>query len=184
MVPPPGPVAAPTSKDFFTGKGAAISKVVNGDANPGYFYASATINPTPTFPVTMLSAADQAGLPAGITHAHRSNNLAAGLLIIGYNFRANDGTASRPPGNNSRSGLPLLHPDPFTRNNWGGLICCSASPTTPTFLSPEYPSPRLPNCNKRPDQLLFHRHTQLAMQPDEHRDRHGEQTAKPKQHRE
>jgi hypothetical protein len=96
VVTPPGPIAAPTSKDFFTGKGAAISTMVNGDAMPGYFYATGSFAIAPTVSVTTLSAADQAGLPAGTTHAQRSNNpTTGGLIIVGWNFRANDGVSWR-----------------------------------------------------------------------------------------
>ncbi|MDZ4694410.1 MAG: hypothetical protein SGI86_04625 [Deltaproteobacteria bacterium] len=94
--PTPGPIAVPTSKDFFSGKGATISTVVSGDAMPGYFYATGSFAIVPTVNVTALAAADRAGLPAGVTHAQRSDNpLTGGLLIVGWNFRANDGATWR-----------------------------------------------------------------------------------------
>lgn len=98
VMPPPGPIAKPSSAVFFGGTTNAISKVVAGDASPGYFYA---VRPggMATTSVETLSAADQVGLPAGITFAQRSTNTTAAgesaLIIFGFNFRPNDGTKFR-----------------------------------------------------------------------------------------
>lgn len=97
-MPPPGPIAKPSGAVFFSGTTNAVSKVVAGDASPGYFYV-ARLGGMATLSVEALSAADQMGLPAGVTFAQRTTNTTAAgesaLIIFGFNFRPNDGMKFR-----------------------------------------------------------------------------------------
>jgi hypothetical protein len=92
--PPPGPTEKPSAPVLFGGTNNAVSKVVPGDATPGYFYAGSPSNPNASVTVQMLSAADQTGLPAGVIYAQQTSNTADAsgnaLVILGFNFRAND----------------------------------------------------------------------------------------------
>ena len=98
VMPPPGPIAKPSSAVFFSGTTNAVSKVVAGDASPGYFYVG-RMGGMATASVETLSTADQVGLPAGVTFAQRSTNTTAAgesaLIIFGFNFRPNDGMKYR-----------------------------------------------------------------------------------------
>jgi hypothetical protein len=91
---PPGPVAAPTQAALFPGISENVAKVVPEDAMPGYFYGTSPEAPYPTVASVMLPSNDA---PAGITHAQRTTMTSATnkLLILGWNFRANDGMAFR-----------------------------------------------------------------------------------------
>jgi hypothetical protein len=92
--PPPGPIEKPTSADLFTGTSDKLTKMVPGDASPGYFYAFSPSGITPTVTATMLAAGDAAApLPATIKYAQRTTIATAdyNVVIIGLNFRPDDG---------------------------------------------------------------------------------------------
>jgi len=92
--PPAGPIEKPTAPVLFAGTSNALSKVVLGDATPGYFYVVRPGSTDGTVTTEMLAAGDRAGLPTGVTFALQTSNTApagSGLFVIfGFNFRAND----------------------------------------------------------------------------------------------
>lgn len=98
-MPPPGPIAKPTAAALFAGNTNAASALVGGDPAAGYFYSGSPSVMSPKVAPIMLAAADQAGLPAGTVFAQQSLNTTAAatsaLIILGFNFRPNDGVKWR-----------------------------------------------------------------------------------------